>query len=75
MEAAVVTSLSAKKALRMVMPVAVAAGALDTVVDDERTDLVEESKLDAGDVAEVLLLRTETLVNALVAAFVVLEEV
>jgi hypothetical protein len=73
-----VTSLSAKKALRMVIPVvdaAVVAEALDTVVEDERTDLVEETELDARDMAEVLLLRTETLVNALVAALVVLGEV
>lgn len=60
------------------MPVALAAAvaaldALETVVDDERTDLVEEGELDGDDVAEVLLLTT--LVNALVGALVVLEEV
>lgn len=62
----------------MVIPVAdaaVVAEALDTVVDDERTDLVEESTLDGREMAEVLLLETETTVNALVAALVVLEEV
>jgi hypothetical protein len=77
-EAAVVTSLSAKKALRIVIPGAVAetvaVAALDTV-DNERTDLVEEEGLGGDDMAEVLLLIIETFVNALVGALVVLEEV
>jgi len=59
------------------MPVALAAvveAALDTVVvDDKRADLVEEGELDAEGMAEVLLLTM--LVNALVGALVVLEEV
>jgi hypothetical protein len=77
-EAAAVTSLSAKKALRIVIPDAVAeavvVAALDTVVD-ERTDLVEEEELDGEDMTEVLLLITETVVNALVGALVILEDV
>jgi hypothetical protein len=48
--------------------------ALDTVVD-ERTDLVEEEEFGGVDVTEVLLLITGTLVNELVGALVVLEEV
>jgi hypothetical protein len=48
--------------------------ALDTVVD-ERTDLVEEEEFGGVDVAEVLLLITGMLVNELVGALVVLEEV
>jgi hypothetical protein len=75
-EAAAVTSLSAKKALRIVIPVAdaVVEAVLDTVVD-ERTDLVEEEELGGEGVAEVLLLIIETFVNALVGALVVLEDV
>jgi hypothetical protein len=77
-EAVAVTSLSAKKALRIVIPDAVAeavvVAALDTVVD-ERTDLVEEEELDGEDTTEVLLLITETVVNALVGALVILEDV
>lgn len=75
-EATAVTSLSAKKALRIVIPVAdaVVGAALDTVVD-ERTDLVEEEELGGEDVAEGLLLIIETFVNALVGALVVLEDV
>jgi hypothetical protein len=48
--------------------------ALYTVVD-ERTDLVEEEEFGGVDVAEVLLLITGMLVNELVGALVVLEEV
>ena len=53
--------------------VVAALDALETVVV-ERTDSVEEEELDAAGMAEVLLLVT-TLVNALVGALVVLEEV
>jgi hypothetical protein len=53
---------------------AVVVAALDTVVD-ERTDLVEEEELDGEDMTEVLLLITETVVNALVGALVILEDV
>jgi hypothetical protein len=77
-EAAGVTSLSAKKALRIVIlgaaTGAAVVAALDTV-DDEGTDLVEEEELDGEDMAEVLLLITETFVNALVGALVILEDV
>jgi len=73
-----VTSLSAKKALRIVIPGvaadAVVVAALDTVIDDdvERTDLVEEEELAGEEMAEVSPLITETFVNALVGALVVL---
>lgn len=60
------------------MPVALVAvvaalDALETAVDDERTDFVEEEELNVEGTAEILLLTT--LVNALVGALVVLEEV